>query len=138
MFYLYRSFTAVQLDHVNVAAYSVSTSVLDWTSGCQTELTETGTRRTPKTSPAFYGYVFVRPDCQDVDKDTNTVKKNLLHFANSNCSQGPNIARIFKKKISIRLVSVLRGHSVFSSQPQRPMPSDFLSQIVSITFIFLS
>ena len=138
MFYLYRSFTAVQLDHVNVAAYSVSTSVLDWTSGCQTELTETGKRRTPKTTPAFYGYVFVRPDCQDVDKDTNTVKKNLLHFANSNCSQGPNIARIFKKKINIRLVSVLRGHSVFSSQPQRPMTSDFLSQIVSITFIFLS
>ena len=138
MFYLYRSFTAVQLDHVNVAAYSVSTSVLDWTSGCQTELTETGKRRTPKTTPAFYGYVFVRPDCQDVDKDTNTVKKNLPHFANSNCSQGPNIARIFKKKINIRLVSVLRGHSVFSSQPQRPMTSYFLSQIVSITFIFLS
>ena len=26
---------------------------------------------------------------------------------------------------SVRLVSVLRGHSVFSSPPQRPMTSDF-------------
>ena len=26
---------------------------------------------------------------------------------------------------SVRLLSVLRGHSVFSSPPQRPMPSDF-------------
>ena len=38
---------------------------------------------------------------------------------------------------SVRLLSVLRGHSVFSTPPQRPMTSDFegfLSQIVSITF----
>ena len=28
-------------------------------------------------------------------------------------------------KISVRLLSVLRGHSVFSSPPQRPMTSDF-------------
>ena len=27
--------------------------------------------------------------------------------------------------ISVRIVSVLRGHSVFSSPPQRPMTSDF-------------
>jgi len=35
-------------------------------------------------------------------------------------------------------VSVLRGHSVFSSPPQRPMTSDsegFLSQMLSITFL---
>ena len=30
-----------------------------------------------------------------------------------------------KKKISVRLLSVLRGHSFFSSPPQRPMTSDF-------------
>jgi len=30
------------------------------------------------------------------------------------------------------------GHSVFSSPPQRPMTKDFLSQIWSITLIFLS
>ena len=37
---------------------------------------------------------------------------------------------------SVRLLSVLRGHSFFSSPPQRPMTSDFkgfLSQILSIT-----
>ena len=37
---------------------------------------------------------------------------------------------------SIRLLSVLRGHSFFSSPPQRPMTSDFegfLYQILSIT-----
>ena len=37
---------------------------------------------------------------------------------------------------SVRLVSVLHGHSVFSSPPQRPMTSDFegfLYQILSIT-----
>ena len=41
----------------------------------------------------------------------------------------------------IRFLSVLRGHSVFSSPPQQPMTSDFegfLYQILSITFIFLS
>ena len=40
------------------------------------------------------------------------------------------------KKISVRLLSVLRGHSFFSSPPQRPMTSDFegfLYQILSIT-----
>ena len=38
--------------------------------------------------------------------------------------------------ISVRLLSVLCGHSVFSSPPQRPMTSDFegfLYQILSIT-----
>ena len=30
-----------------------------------------------------------------------------------------------KKEFSVRLLSVLRGHSVFSSPPQRPMTSDF-------------
>ena len=42
---------------------------------------------------------------------------------------------------AIQLLSVVRGHSVFSSSPQRPMSSDFegfLSQILSITFIFIS
>ena len=37
---------------------------------------------------------------------------------------------------SVRLLSVLRGHSFFSFPPQRPMTSDFegfLSQILSIT-----
>ena len=37
---------------------------------------------------------------------------------------------------SVRLLSVLRGHSVFSSPPQRPMTPDFegfLYQILSIT-----
>ena len=37
---------------------------------------------------------------------------------------------------SIRLLSALRGHSFFSSPPQRPMTSDFegfLYQILSIT-----
>ena len=36
-------------------------------------------------------------------------------------------------------MSVLRGHSDFSSPPQRPMTSDFegfLSQILSVTFVF--
>ena len=40
---------------------------------------------------------------------------------------------------SVRLLSVLLGHAAFSSLPQRPMTTtlkDFLSQIVSITFIF--
>ena len=43
---------------------------------------------------------------------------------------------------SFRLLSVLRGHSFFSSPPQRPMTSDFegfLYQILSITlFSYLS
>ena len=42
---------------------------------------------------------------------------------------------------SVEHLSVLRGHSVFSSPPQRPMTSDFegfLSQIVSIIILFLS
>ena len=40
------------------------------------------------------------------------------------------------KKISIRLLSVLHGHSFFSSPPQQPMTPDiegFLYQILSIT-----
>ena len=32
---------------------------------------------------------------------------------------------IKKNFFSVRLLSVLRGHSVFSSPPQRPMTSDF-------------
>ena len=41
--------------------------------------------------------------------------------------------------LSVRLLSVLRGHSFFSSPPQRPMTvKDFLSKMLSITFIFLS
>ena len=45
--------------------------------------------------------------------------------------------RLFFKHFSIRILSVLRGHSVFSSPPQRPMTSKFdgfLYQILSITF----
>ena len=45
------------------------------------------------------------------------------------------------KKLSFDFLSVLRGHSVFSTAPQQPMTSDFkdfLSQILSITIIFLS
>ena len=43
---------------------------------------------------------------------------------------------IFIIILSVRLSSVLRGHSFFSSLPQRPMTSDFegfLNQILSIT-----
>ena len=43
--------------------------------------------------------------------------------------------------ISVRLLSVLRGHSVFSSPPQQSMTSDFegfLSQMVSIPCFVLS
>ena len=41
---------------------------------------------------------------------------------------------------SVRLLSVLRGHSVFSSHNGQwpPTLKDFLSQMLSITFIFLS
>ena len=42
--------------------------------------------------------------------------------------------------LAFDFLSVLRGHSVFSSPPQRPMTSDFKGfsiQILSITFIFL-
>ena len=45
--------------------------------------------------------------------------------------------QLFVLFFSVWLLSVLRGHSVFSSPPQRPMTSDFegfLSQILSITF----
>ena len=64
----------------------------------------------------------------------------------TNCFEKVLLARIiysvlafilFKKINSVRLLTVLRGHSVFSSPPQRPMISDFegfLSQILSITF----
>jgi len=43
--------------------------------------------------------------------------------------------------LSIRLLSVLRGHLFFSSLPQLPMTSDFEGFSIpdlSITFIFLS
>ena len=36
-----------------------------------------------------------------------------------------HIVRLLIKKISVRLLSVLRGHLVFSSPPQRQMTSDF-------------
>ena len=41
----------------------------------------------------------------------------------------------FRFFFRVRLLSVLRGHSVFSSPPTS---KDFLSQILSITLIFLS
>ena len=48
---------------------------------------------------------------------------------------------IFLLFFSVRLLSVLRGHSVFSSPPQRPMTSDLvklLYQLLSINlFIYL-
>ena len=45
---------------------------------------------------------------------------------------------IFLFFFSVRLLSVPRGHSVFSFPPQRPMTSDFRFQIISISFFFLS
>jgi len=49
-----------------------------------------------------------------------------------------NTQTIFSSRhfFSVRLLSVLRGHSVFSSPPKRPMTSDFegfLYVILSIT-----
>ena len=48
---------------------------------------------------------------------------------------------VFLSFFSVRLSSVLRGHSFFSSLHNGQWPptwNEFLSQIVSITFIFLS
>ena len=39
---------------------------------------------------------------------------------------------VFSVFLSVRLFSVLRGHSFFSSTPQRPMTSDFEGFSVSI------
>ena len=53
----------------------------------------------------------------------------------------PVLTHLFYIYFSVRLSFVLRGHSVLSSPPQRPMTSDFegfLSQILSITLFILS
>ena len=42
------------------------------------------------------------------------------------------ISQFFSVFLSVRLFSVLRGHSFFSSTPQRPMTSDFEGFSVSI------
>ena len=52
-----------------------------------------------------------------------------------------NPTEVFCFVFSVRLLSVLRDHSFFSSPPQQPMTSDFqgfLSQILSIIFFVLS
>ena len=41
------------------------------------------------------------------------------------CIEIQLLSHIFHNSFSVRLLSVLRGHSVFSSPPQRPMTSDF-------------
>ena len=62
----------------------------------------------------------------------NIITKQRLCFLKVVICQS-NIDAFF----SVRLLSVLRGHSLFSSPPQRPTTSDFegfLSQILPITF----
>ena len=59
---------------------------------------------------------------------TTTLPLSLLLFLDEICC--------LYVSFSVRPLSVLRGHSFFSSQPQRPMTSDFegfLYQILSIT-----
>ena len=59
----------------------------------------------------------------------------------TNCSMNVFQRSTFVGSDFCRLLSVLLGHSVFSSPPQRPMTSDFEGfsiQLLSITFIFLS
>ena len=59
--------------------------------------------------------------------------KGKVYETHSLCSAFCNKGCFF-----VRLLLVLRGHSVVSSPPQRPMTSDFegfLSQILSITFL---
>ena len=45
------------------------------------------------------------------------------------------LKKIYIKNFNVRLLSVLRGHSVFSSPPQRPMTPDFEGFIYQILFI---
>ena len=47
---------------------------------------------------------------------------------NEICHHTPHCQVCYKDFFSVRLLSVLRGHSVFSSPSQRPMTSDFLSR----------
>ena len=75
--------------------------------------------------------------------EVNIISHSIIqwHLSNCNtCNSFSHFGQFFFLLVffSVRLLSVLRGHSVLSSPPQRPMTSDFLSQIVSITFIFLS
>ena len=49
-----------------------------------------------------------------------------------------NMHKLSSCFFSVRLLSVLRGHSVFSSPSQRPMTSDFgdfLSQVYPLHFL---
>ena len=48
-------------------------------------------------------------------------RADFLNVCNENCITGERFFVFF----SVRILSVLRGHSVFSSPPQRPMTSDF-------------
>ena len=72
--------------------------------------------------------------------NNNTHKNNNYNVNIAYCNTNTIIKPIYLF-FSVRLLSVLRDHSVFSSSPHGPMTSDFegfLSQIVSITFFVLS
>ena len=65
------------------------------------------------------------------DLFVNTIGRKMV-----NMSQNGDVSCVNLGFFSVRLLSVLCGHSVFSSPPQRPMNSDFegfLYQILSIT-----
>ena len=77
----------------------------------------------------------------------NQSKKNILTRRYINCnvhsrSSKPYLSCFYSCCFfSVRLLSILRGHSVFSSLPQRPMTSyfeGFLYQILSITLFSYS
>ena len=64
-----------------------------------------------------------------------------LSTINSQSSKLEPIFLYFFKIISVRLLSVLRGHSFFHprhNDQSPPTSKDFLSQILSIKFILLS
>ena len=61
-----------------------------------------------------------------------------IAFVHTKTNYVGHVDIFFKFFFSVRLLSVLRGHSVFTSPPQRPMTSDFEGcsyQILSITFL---
>ena len=67
----------------------------------------------------------------------SVIEMVVLHVYSIRCTCIINMWRV-KIFFSVLLLSVLRGHSVFSSPPQGPMTSDFEGfsyQIVSITFL---
>ena len=83
-----------------------------------------------------------KPICPYVLYTCNSIHVKHLNYW-SNLSYFPNLLGTNIKCFcffSVRLLSVLRGHSVLSSPPQRPITSDFegfLSQILSITFFVI-